>query len=139
MAKSLLCKDCNTLFRNVAEAQSHNEVTGHANFEESMEVLKLLVCTACGKPCRSQAERDLHTRFTQHTEYVEKVRRLLEACGAPGPPAAVAALAACSLPRLLQPAWHPPSLHSPALTLTIPRPAPLETRPARRRWTRRRR
>lgn len=37
MAVSLLCKDCNTLLRNVAEAQAHNEATGHANFEESTQ------------------------------------------------------------------------------------------------------
>lgn len=35
MALSLLCKDCDTLFRNMKEAQAHNEATGHANFEES--------------------------------------------------------------------------------------------------------
>lgn len=37
MAVSLLCKDCNTLLRNVTEAQAHNEATGHANFEESTQ------------------------------------------------------------------------------------------------------
>lgn len=35
MALSLLCKDCDTLFRSVQEAQAHNEATGHSNFEES--------------------------------------------------------------------------------------------------------
>ena len=35
MAKSLICKDCNLLLKSIAEAQSHNEVTGHANFEET--------------------------------------------------------------------------------------------------------
>ena len=35
MAKSLLCKDCNLLLKSIAEAQSHNEVTGHSNFEET--------------------------------------------------------------------------------------------------------
>jgi hypothetical protein len=73
MAKSLVCKDCGTLLRNVAEAQAHNDVTGHLNFEESLEVIKLMVCTECGKPCRSQAEREMHTRFTQHADFVEKV------------------------------------------------------------------
>lgn len=32
-----------------------------------------LVCTTCGKPCRSDAEKALHTKFTGHTEYVDKV------------------------------------------------------------------
>ena len=102
MAKSLLCKDCGLLLRNVADAQNHNEVTGHTNFEETTvavsntpggwicrEVLhvntvpnmmssfglqiKVQKCTACGKPCRSDAERDMHKRFTGHTEYVEQV------------------------------------------------------------------
>ena len=35
MAKSLLCKDCNSLFRNIKEAQVHGDATGHSNFEES--------------------------------------------------------------------------------------------------------
>eukprot|EP00775_Hariotina_reticulata_P013661 gene13661-13783_t len=73
MAVSLLCKDCNTLLRNVAEAQAHNEATGHANFEESTKPVPTMVCTACGKPCRSDAEKALHTKFTGHTEYVDKV------------------------------------------------------------------
>ena len=37
MAVSLKCKDCNSLLRNVKEAQAHNEATGHTNFEESTE------------------------------------------------------------------------------------------------------
>lgn len=45
MAKSLLCKDCGSLFRNVAEAQAHNEVTGHANFEESTEAVRPALST----------------------------------------------------------------------------------------------
>lgn len=28
MAVSLLCKDCNTLLKNIAEAQSHSDATG---------------------------------------------------------------------------------------------------------------
>eukprot|EP00878_Enallax_costatus_P035683 GHUV01039879.1.p1 GENE.GHUV01039879.1~~GHUV01039879.1.p1 ORF type:complete len:177 (+),score=26.06 GHUV01039879.1:125-655(+) len=76
MAVSLLCKDCNTLLRNVAEAQAHNEATGHANFEESTQPVITLVCTACGKPCRSDAEKALHTKFTGHTEYVDKVQHI---------------------------------------------------------------
>lgn len=40
MALSLLCKDCDTLFRNVAEAQAHNEATGHSNFEESTKPVR---------------------------------------------------------------------------------------------------
>lgn len=39
MAKALLCKDCNTMLANVKEAQSHNEITGHANFEETTEAV----------------------------------------------------------------------------------------------------
>lgn len=72
MAKSLLCKDCGLLLRNVAEAQNHNEVTGHANFEETTVAIKVQKCTACGKPCRTDAERDMHKRFTGHSEFVEQ-------------------------------------------------------------------
>lgn len=32
-----------------------------------------LVCTACGKPCRTDAEKALHTKYTGHTEFVDKV------------------------------------------------------------------
>ncbi|KAE8653820.1 C2 domain-containing protein [Hibiscus syriacus] len=31
-----------------------------------------LVCSACGKPCRSKTESDLHTKRTGHTEFVDK-------------------------------------------------------------------
>ncbi|KAF6266626.1 hypothetical protein COO60DRAFT_1697171 [Scenedesmus sp. NREL 46B-D3] len=72
MAISLLCKDCNTLLKNIAEAQSHNDATGHANFEESTQAVTQLVCTACGKPCRTDAEKALHTKYTGHTEFVDK-------------------------------------------------------------------
>lgn len=51
---SLRCGDCGTLFKSVAEAQEHAEVTSHANFSESTEAVLNLVCTACGKPCRSK-------------------------------------------------------------------------------------
>ncbi|WIA09100.1 hypothetical protein OEZ85_008512 [Tetradesmus obliquus] len=72
MAVSLLCKDCNALLKNIAEAQAHSDATGHANFEESTQPVTQLVCTACGKPCRTDAEKALHTKFTGHTEYVDK-------------------------------------------------------------------
>lgn len=32
-----------------------------------------MVCTTCGKPCRSDAERALHSKYTGHTEFVDKV------------------------------------------------------------------
>ncbi|EFJ43466.1 hypothetical protein VOLCADRAFT_119060 [Volvox carteri f. nagariensis] len=72
MAKSLRCGVCGILLRNVAEAQSHGEVTGHSSFEETTEVIKVMKCVTCGKPCRTDAERDMHKRFTGHTEYVEE-------------------------------------------------------------------
>lgn len=34
-----------------------------------------MVCTTCGKPCRSEAERALHIKYTGHTEFVDKVRQ----------------------------------------------------------------
>lgn len=40
VAKALVCKDCGRLLKDVAEAQSHNEVTGHANFEETTEAVR---------------------------------------------------------------------------------------------------
>ena len=41
-AKSLICKDCNILLKSIAEAQSHNEVTGHSNFEETTIAVRIL-------------------------------------------------------------------------------------------------
>lgn len=32
-----------------------------------------IVCTECGKPCRSDTERDLHTKRTGHTTFADKV------------------------------------------------------------------
>lgn len=32
-----------------------------------------MCCTTCGKPARTQAEQDLHRRYTGHAEFVEKV------------------------------------------------------------------
>ncbi|KAG2448997.1 hypothetical protein HYH02_005751 [Chlamydomonas schloesseri] len=72
MAKSLKCGICGALFRNVAEAQNHGEVTGHSSFEETTEVIRVMKCLACGKPCRTDAERDMHKRFTGHAEYAEQ-------------------------------------------------------------------
>ncbi|KXZ44062.1 hypothetical protein GPECTOR_74g676 [Gonium pectorale] len=72
MAKSLKCGVCGTLLRNVKEAQDHGEITGHASFEETTEVIKIMKCTTCGKPCRTDAERDMHKRFTGHSEFVEQ-------------------------------------------------------------------
>lgn len=43
MALSLVCKDCNAMLKSVAEAQTHNEVTGHTNFEESTEPVRDLM------------------------------------------------------------------------------------------------
>lgn len=34
-----------------------------------------LVCTDCGKVCRNDAEKTLHSRHTGHTDYVDRVRR----------------------------------------------------------------
>ena len=38
-----------------------------------LQVLNL-TCTACGKPCRTQTECDLHTKRTGHADFVDKVR-----------------------------------------------------------------
>lgn len=51
---SLKCGDCGALLRSVEEAQEHAELTSHSNFSESTEAVLNLVCTACGKPCRSK-------------------------------------------------------------------------------------
>ena len=40
----------------------------------SQSQIKIVVCTECGKPCRTDAEKDMHTRFTGHASYVDKVR-----------------------------------------------------------------
>ena len=60
------------MLRNMKEAQSHGETTGHANFSESEEAVLTLVCVSCGKPCRSATEKELHTQRTGHTEFVDK-------------------------------------------------------------------
>ncbi|KAE8076244.1 hypothetical protein FH972_014907 [Carpinus fangiana] len=51
---SLKCGDCGALLRSVEEAQEHAELTTHTNFSESTEAVLNLVCTTCGKPCRSK-------------------------------------------------------------------------------------
>ncbi|KAG1656395.1 hypothetical protein FOA52_008805 [Chlamydomonas sp. UWO 241] len=72
MAKSLICKDCDTLLKNVKEATEHNVITGHSNFEETTIAVKTVVCTECGKPCRNDTEKEMHTRGTGHTSFVDK-------------------------------------------------------------------
>uniref|UniRef100_A0A7S0YH05 UBA domain-containing protein n=1 Tax=Polytomella parva TaxID=51329 RepID=A0A7S0YH05_9CHLO len=72
MAKSLKCGQCGVLLRSVAEAQAHNDATGHTAFEETLELVKIMTCLVCGKPCRTDAEKDLHTKYTGHQEFVDK-------------------------------------------------------------------
>lgn len=69
---SLRCGDCGALLKSVQEAQDHAELTSHSSFSESTQPVLNLVCTVCRKPCRSQVERDLHTKRTGHTEFVDK-------------------------------------------------------------------
>ncbi|KAJ8447232.1 hypothetical protein Cgig2_030463 [Carnegiea gigantea] len=85
---SLKCGDCGALLRSVEEAQQHAELTSHSNFSESTEAVLNLVCSSCGKPCRSKTlvfddfeisfrclsiqESDLHTKRTGHPEFVDK-------------------------------------------------------------------
>ena len=40
MALSIVCKTCNAQLKSVSEAQEHNTVTGHSNFEESTEAVR---------------------------------------------------------------------------------------------------
>jgi hypothetical protein len=40
--------------KSVEEAQQHAELTSHSNFSESTEAVLTLLCSTCGKPCRSQ-------------------------------------------------------------------------------------
>ena len=54
---SLKCGDCGTLMKSVEEAQEHAELTSHTNFAESTEAVLNLVCSTCGKPCRSKTVR----------------------------------------------------------------------------------
>lgn len=51
---SLRCGDCGAHLKSVEEAQEHAELTSHTNFSESTEAVLNLVCTACGKPCRTK-------------------------------------------------------------------------------------
>ena len=71
-ALSLKCNVCGIQLKSVAEAQSHGEATGHADFVESTEAVLNLTCVACGKPCRSETEKDIHTKRTGHAEFVDK-------------------------------------------------------------------
>ena len=71
-ALSLKCNVCGIQLKSVAEAQSHGEATGHADFAESTEAVLNLTCVACGKPCRSETEKDIHTKRTGHAEFVDK-------------------------------------------------------------------
>ncbi|GBF94079.1 hypothetical protein Rsub_07347 [Raphidocelis subcapitata] len=87
MATSLVCKQCDTLFAGVDEARQHNEITGHSQleeatrkvprlqhsqFEESTRKVPRLQCTACGKVCRSEVEKAMHSRHTGHAEFVDR-------------------------------------------------------------------
>ena len=40
-ALSLTCKQCNAQLKSVKEAQDHGEVTGHSQFEESTEPVRI--------------------------------------------------------------------------------------------------
>lgn len=71
-ALSLKCNVCGVQLRSVAEAQSHGEATGHADFVESTEAVLNLQCVECGKPCRSETEKDIHTKRTGHATFVDK-------------------------------------------------------------------
>ena len=71
-ALSLKCNVCGIQLKSVAEAQSHGEVTGHADFSESTEAVLNLQCVTCGKPCRSETEKDLHTKRTGHAEFEDR-------------------------------------------------------------------
>ena len=49
-----------------------------------MMQIKTVVCTECGKPCRTDAEKDMHTRFTGHATYVDQVRGKGQPCNLRG-------------------------------------------------------
>ncbi len=46
-AKSLKCGQCNTLLKDVKAAQAHNDATGHSQFEETTEVVRVPLLTGC--------------------------------------------------------------------------------------------
>eukprot|EP01018_Ginkgo_biloba_P014263 Gb_08173 [translate_table: standard] len=70
---SLMSSDCRSQLRSVQEAQEHVELTDHANFFESIEVILNLVCSTCRKLCRSKSESDLHTKRIGHKEFTDKI------------------------------------------------------------------
>ena len=74
-ARSLRCGQCGTLLTSVKEAQNHNEATGHVQFEEAEEEVRVFACThpGCGKKARTDAEKGLHQRFTGHSTWEETV------------------------------------------------------------------
>ncbi|GAQ89250.1 hypothetical protein KFL_005030020 [Klebsormidium nitens] len=71
-ALSLVCNQCGSQLKNMKEAQSHADATGHSDFAESTEAVLQLVCSDCGKPCRSKTEQDLHTQRTGHSQFHDK-------------------------------------------------------------------
>jgi len=68
-AKSLVCGVCKAELKSVKAATEHAELTGHADFAESTAPVVTMKCRACGKPCDSKEEQDLHTRHTGHGDY----------------------------------------------------------------------
>ena len=83
-ALSLKCNVCGAHLKSVAEAQSHGEATGHADFAESTDAVLNLQCVACGKPCRSETEKDIHTKRTGHAEFVDKTAETARAMDTEG-------------------------------------------------------
>jgi polyhydroxyalkanoate synthesis regulator phasin len=53
----------------VPDTQAHAETTGHSNFEESRESVKVRKCTQCNKVCKTREQEEQHTRFTSHGEF----------------------------------------------------------------------
>jgi len=67
MAKSLICKDCSLLLGSIAEAQNHNEVTGHSNFEETTIAVRICLGSRCGRCGRQVILRKMKERCSMLT------------------------------------------------------------------------
>eukprot|EP00667_Euglena_gracilis_P016680 EG_transcript_17494 len=85
LAKSLVCGQCQAELKSMRAAKEHAELTGHSDFAESTTPVITMKCVACGKPCDSKEEQDLHQRHTGHAEFTP-VESSLGALAAPSAP-----------------------------------------------------
>uniref|UniRef100_A0A803MDV2 Isopropylmalate dehydrogenase-like domain-containing protein n=1 Tax=Chenopodium quinoa TaxID=63459 RepID=A0A803MDV2_CHEQI len=81
---SLQCGDCGALLKSVEEDQQHAELTSHSNFSKSTKLVLNLVCSSCGKPCRSKIGfRFLELSFSSSFAAMGRIEQVMDAMHAP--------------------------------------------------------